>query len=643
MQYKAKYKDLNIHIPQEKRKDINEKILYMIDNDLVEKSGMNKEIIFNTYTGDGGTFEINFNDYNSFYEYSKEKKNLENGQFFTQQEESKKLIELLQVKENETVLDLTCGSGSLFNYLPNLNNAYGNEIDIKSYKVCNYLYGEKITLTNGDMRNYNSNMIFDLIIGNPPFNIRMKYQGQEKNSQMIYIMKANELLKKGGILGIITPASFLNDEFSDKSGIDYMTDNFNFIGQFEINQGAFNRVGVSDNFKIKMMFFIKKSEFLEEKKYINEFTTEKKIKDDIEKIRLIKEKNKNSIKLENLKNYTNKDKEFEKKITKLLFDIRRTKATNKYYNECFNCYQLYYNQKQPQSISNEEWEKIKLTKKKVIAKLKNVLSNQHGKKIIKNENKQKVLNRKLRAVAKQSIPFEDMKIDKKIDKWLSEKSLYNEVEGLKTKLNDLQRYDMNKTIQKNFAFLQWEMGGGKSYSSLYYGLYRMEKNQCKNIFVVAPAIAIKNTYVDMMENFNLPYRVINCKSDIEKIIPGEFILLTFNMLIKNERWVKRFFRLHGKKFTLILDESDSISNINSKRCRSVLNCFKTNTIYKLLLSGTSVRNSINEVYSQLELLYNNSLNMVCKNEFIYEEDKEQKNIKKKNNDLVNKPYPPYRK
>ena len=641
MEYKAKYKDLNIHIPQVKRKEINEKILYMIDNNLCEKNGFNKEMIFNTYTGDGGTFDLKFNNYNSFYEYSQEKKNLENGQFFTQQEESKKLIELLQVQDNETVLDLTCGSGSLFNYLPNLNNAYGNEVDIKSYKVCKYLYGEKITLTNGDMRNYNSNMIFDLIIGNPPFNIRMKYKEQEKNSQMIYIMKANELLKKGGLMGLIVPESFLNDEFSDKGNIAYINENFNFIGQFKVNQGAFKKVGVDSNFKIKMMFFVKKSEFIEEKNYINEFITEKKIKENIEKIRLVKEKNRNSIKLENLKNYTDEDQNFEKKVTKLLFDIRRTRATNKYYNECFNYYQLYFNQKQPKSINNEEWEKIKVTKKKVIDKLKFVLSNQHGKKVIKSENKQKVLNRRLRVAAQQSVPFASMRIDKKIDKWLSESKVYNYDTREKILLNKEQKKIVNLMLQKKYGYIQASQGTGKTLMSIHYALYR-EKNT-KNTLVIAPSIAINQTWVDVLESYHTPFKTINKLKDLSSIEDNDFILITFNMLCKYKKHVKKFLEKKiNNKYTLIVDEADSICNINSSRTKATLSIGKK-AKFKLLLSGTMTRNDIAESYTQFKLLYGESLNFICKCREKFTTDKETKELKQVGNiEGYNKPFPAFK-
>lgn len=642
MEYKARYKDLNIHIPQEKRKEINHKIEYMIDNNLCDKMGFSKTQIFNCYTGEGGLHNLNFKDYNSFYSYTKAKQEIEEGAFFTAQEESKKLIELLQIQSDETVLDMTCGVGGLFNYLPNLNNVYGNELNTKYYNVCKYLF-DNVTLTNGDMINYNPRMLFDVIIGNPPFNLRMKYKGEYKLSQMVYVMKANELLKRGGLMGLIVPYSFFNDEFSNKSDIDYMNQNFNFIGQCEVKQGAFNKVGVDSNFKIKMMFFVKKSEYIEEKKYINEIVTEKKIKDDIEKIRQIKEKNKNSIKLENLKNYNDEDQEFEKKITKLLFDIRRTKATNKYYNECFNYYQLYYNQSKPSSLSQEEWEKIKVTKKKVIKKLKDVLSNQHGKKIVKSENPIKTKRKKLREKNQQDQIFEDMKIDKEIDKWLSVSKVFDYDNREKIVLNKEQKKIVNKMLQKKYGYISAGMGSGKTLMSIHISKYREKNGKIKNTLCIAPSIAINNNWSIVLESYKIPFINIKSLNDINNIKENDFILITFNMLCKYKKHIKKFLQKKiDNKYQLILDEADCICNINSSRTKATLDVCKK-AKYKLLMSGTATRNDITESFTQIKLMYGEGYNFICNCKYIYKEDKETKELKKKNNEYYNKQFPAYKK
>lgn len=643
MEYIARYKDMRKVVPHEKRKEINDKIIYMIDNDLVSQYSFTPEIIFNFYTGDGGTFDVKFKDYNSFYEYSQEKKSLENGQFFTGQNESRKLIDILQINNDELVGELSCGSGALLNYLPNMNNVYCNELDIKAYKVCKYLFPEA-TITHGDMRNYNLTHKLDVIIGNPPFNLRLKYEGVDQYSQMIYIKKANELMNTSALIGLIVPYSFLNDEFSSKSDIEYINEHFNFIGQFELNKGAFDHVGVDSNFRIKMMFFVKKSKYLEEKSYINEFTTEKKIKEDISKIRQIKEKNRASIKLENMKNYTDEDQVFEKKVTKILFDIKRSKHVKHLYNECFNYYQLYYNQKQPSTLSNEEWQKIKITKEKVIKKLKDTLSSQHKKRTVKSENLEKTMRKKIKRKNQQDIPFEEMKIDENINKWLRESQVYNYDSEEEIYLNNEQKEMVNKMLQKQYGYIQSSQGTGKTLMGIHYALYREKNNNTKNTLCIAPSVAIYQTWEEVLQSYKITYRTIKTLQDIKNIKKNEFILITFNMLCKYKKRLKKYLQKKiNNNYTLLLDEADSIARIESNRTESTLNIGKK-AKYKLLMSGTMCRNNIVESFTQFKLLYGESLNFICKCKEKFVNDKKNNELKTEYTiDEYNKPFPAYKK
>ena len=97
-----KYKSYNQTISADKRKSINEKILYCINNNLCEKFNITNEIIYNSYTGIGGLSGINFDDYNSFSDYTKAKQLYEQGQFYTNHKEAEYLINCLGIKQNET-------------------------------------------------------------------------------------------------------------------------------------------------------------------------------------------------------------------------------------------------------------------------------------------------------------------------------------------------------------------------------------------------------------------------------------------------------------------------------------------------------------------------------------------------------------
>ena len=64
-------------IPTNKRKELNDKVLYLIDSDEIEKISLTPEDLFNAYTGDGGLHELKRNDYANYSDFSQAKKEVE--------------------------------------------------------------------------------------------------------------------------------------------------------------------------------------------------------------------------------------------------------------------------------------------------------------------------------------------------------------------------------------------------------------------------------------------------------------------------------------------------------------------------------------------------------------------------------------
>lgn len=152
-------------IPTNKRKELNDKVLYLIDSDEIEKIRLTPEDLFNAYTGDGGLHELKRSDYANYSEFSQAKKVVENGQFFTPPALCEFVAACLQVSESDIVADLTCGMGNFFNFLPVESNLYGCELDIKAYKVARYLY-PAARLEHKNIRTYQPNIRFDYVVGN---------------------------------------------------------------------------------------------------------------------------------------------------------------------------------------------------------------------------------------------------------------------------------------------------------------------------------------------------------------------------------------------------------------------------------------------------------------------------------------------
>ena len=184
-----KYTFYNERIPQEARQELNDKILYLVDQDLAEREGITREDIFNAYTGDGGLHGLKRSDFANYHEYGEAKKEIENGQFFTPPALCQFIMEALDVGMTDTVADLTSGMAHFANFMPVEANFYGCELDIKSHKVAHYLY-PAANLEHKDIRFYEPDMRFDFVVGNPPFNLKWQVDDIGYISQMYYCLKA---------------------------------------------------------------------------------------------------------------------------------------------------------------------------------------------------------------------------------------------------------------------------------------------------------------------------------------------------------------------------------------------------------------------------------------------------------------------
>lgn len=169
---------------QSERAEFNRKILKLIDNKEVEKYDITSDDIYNAYTGDGGLHGLERGDYDTYHDFSEAKKEIENGQFFTPPKLAKLVVDCICPSSDEMVVDLTCGAGAFFNFMPNESNLYGCEKDIKAFKVARYLYPDA-NIENKDIRSYNPQIRFDYVIGNPPFNLKWWVEdGEEIKSQL---------------------------------------------------------------------------------------------------------------------------------------------------------------------------------------------------------------------------------------------------------------------------------------------------------------------------------------------------------------------------------------------------------------------------------------------------------------------------
>ncbi|MDD3140636.1 MAG: N-6 DNA methylase, partial [Lachnospiraceae bacterium] len=328
-----KYTLSNETIPHDARKDINTKIEYIVNNDLPEEqTGISRADIFNAYTGIGGLHGLDFKDYGNYYDYRKAKEEIEQGQFFTPYKLVEWIYDCLHISAHDLVADLTCGHGAFASCLPTESNFYGCELEARSCNVASYLYPDA-HIQNTDIRFYDPGVTFDYVLGNPPYNLSFRDNGASYLSEFYYCMKAARLLKPAGIMAIIVPMAFCADDFSDGSMIDEMNSMFNFICQVELDKDTFSHLGVK-NYRTKIVFFQKKSQYLDDVSYNTEVLNSVSSSDIwetyMQPITEKREKIKQKVFLEIVHN-SGESHEWTYKVEKILYDIKRNPNVNSEY------------------------------------------------------------------------------------------------------------------------------------------------------------------------------------------------------------------------------------------------------------------------------------------------------------------------
>lgn len=674
-------------IPQGKRAEINEKILFAINSG---KDMIPAESIYNCYTGIGGLHNLKQSDFASYHEYAEAKKEFEMGQFFTPHEVCRDMVDVLSPTSSEMILDMCCGMGNFFNHLPNQHNAYGFDIDSKAVAVARYLYPDA-HIEKCDIQQYHSEQRFDAIIGNPPFNLKFDF----RLSQEYYIDKAYHQLNPAGFLMIIVPASFMQNEFWEKSRVGRVNEDFSFIGQTRLAPHAFTSVGV-DNFNTKIMVFLRRSQHIEMNPYnAEEFVSMAELKERVKKAREMKHR----LRLDLMRETNRIDKEelehFEYKLAKYMYELKAHARLNKHIDKAVALVTKFRNQKPPENATNEqmkEWERKKLTTAKVLATIRKYITSQnvvprkevalvktsYGFKLKqyaprlldKVEHKAASINdlildsstlpmpeiateenlRQIRIAKRlirrkrwlydiQNQPFSEMETDDALAEYLDNATFVNK-DGEVCEFTQLQKHDLNLVLQKRYALLNWQQGSGKTAAVYHRAKYLLKYGKVRNVVILAPAIATNMTWTPFLAINKERYRVIRTYKDLEDVPRGIFLLLSTSMVGKLKRDLMRFVKLSSRKLCLVFDESDEITNPSSQRTRHILAVFRR-LKYKILDTGTTTRNNIAELYSQFELLYNNSVNMTCWCSSIYHENRD-KEIECERNLHCGEPFPAFR-
>lgn len=674
-------------IPRDKRAEVNEKILFAIDSG---KDLIPKESIYNCYTGIGGLHNFKQADFSSYHRYAEAKKEFEMGQFFTPHELCRSMVEVLSPTSSEMVLDMCCGMGNFFNHLPNLHNTYGFDIDGRAVTVARHLYPEA-HIEKCDIQQYRPEQRFDVIIGNPPFNLKFDC----KLSQEYYMDKAYDVLNPAGFLMVIVPLSFMQSEFWEKTRVANINSCFSFVGQTKLNPDAFDSMGVH-NFSTKVMVFLRRSRHIEMQPYnADEFIPMEKLKDRVRKTRAMKQR----IRIDLMRETNRIDREeleaFEYRLSKYMYELKAHAVLNRHIEKAEALVSKFRNQKPPENATNQQikdWERKKLTTGKVLGIIRKYITSQHsvprkevalvktsyGFKLkpyaprlldkvthkaasindlilgraelpvpetVTESNRlqiraaEKLIRRKQKQYEMQNLRFADMEEDVNLKEYLDRSTFINK-DGEACEFTALQKHDLNLVLQKRYALLNWQQGSGKTAAVYYRARFLLKFRKVRNAIIIAPAIATNMTWIPFLSVNRERFRVIRAESDLTNVPEGMFLVVSTSMLGKLRRGLVRYVKQTSRKLCLVFDESDEITNPTSQRTRNIL-CIFRRLKYKILDTGTTTRNNIAELYSQFELLYNNSVNMVCWSPQVYHENKERE-IEEENNTDYGTPFPAFR-
>ncbi|GAB6119599.1 DEAD/DEAH box helicase family protein [Dysgonomonas termitidis] len=249
----------------------------------------------------------------------------------------------------------------------------------------------------------------------------------------------------------------------------------------------------------------------------------------------------------------------------------------------------------------------------------------------------KNIAKRKREFLRENTQWKDMQRDPVLDAYIDSLTFTGMKQSL-CRFNEPQKYDMGLLYQKRYSLLNWQQGSGKTAVLYHFGKYQMDNRRVKNVFVVAPSIAIHMTWAHFLRYNNEKFTIVSRPEHFDNLEEGKFVILSVSMLGRIDDALRLYLKKKSQKACLLFDESDELTSDQSLRTKRTLKCFRR-VKYKMLGTGTTTRNYISELFSQFQLLYNSSMNFMCYCPVSYYED-DKRVIKERMNSYYLKPFPP---
>lgn len=195
---------------------------------------------------------------------------------------------------------------------------------------------------------------------------------------------------------------------------------------------------------------------------------------------------------------------------------------------------------------------------------------------------------------------------------------------------ELQLREIARTLVKDAALLNWEMGCGKTFGSILWARCQQRmlrtrtavSSYAKRIstdagseqvregstLIVSSALSIELNWIGALRSHGVEVMELTRASQLEGPLP-EFVVVTHHTIHK----LKRRIRVAGKRRRLtqmVVDESDEIGNRSTARTRAALTVGKT-ILKRMIATGTPARNTAGELFTQLDFVFGGSPAFHC--------------------------------
>lgn len=246
-------------------------------------------------------------------EYKKRRKL---GQFFTSEILVDYITKIFQINfSDKEILEPSFGGCSFIKYIKeNSKNNHITAIDIDK-KLCAKYSGEfeDIDFICKDFLSYETNKKFDIAIGNPPFNLKTKYNYYDSTEG--FLIKSLKMLKPSGYLYFVMPSTILRNKQYQRLR-ELIINNYKIEGI--INTSDYEFLGAD----IETIFICIKNEKVKQQKYFY-------ISDNSKKEIILNVNKRFTILLNNTKTSQKLKEKVGNQNLGLIFDIYRGKSDNK--------------------------------------------------------------------------------------------------------------------------------------------------------------------------------------------------------------------------------------------------------------------------------------------------------------------------